>query len=83
MPSSPSSAPAMSPSFITPATAWAWKAKTTMNPARGTFLAFATAPGTASDNSAGRNGLFTQHFLAALSHPKYLLEGPTGRKRPW
>ncbi len=41
-----------------------------MSPSRGTFIAFATAPGrTASDNPNGRNGLFTQYLLEALSEP--------------
>lgn len=41
-----------------------------MSAGRGTFVAFATAPGrTASDNSGGRNGLFTQYFLEALKQP--------------
>jgi TPR repeat protein len=41
-----------------------------MNAGRGTFVAFATSPGrTASDNSTGRNGLFTQYFLQALRQP--------------
>ncbi len=41
-----------------------------MNAGRGTFVAFATSPGrTASDNSTGRNGLFTQYFLQALGQP--------------
>lgn len=41
-----------------------------MNAGRGTFVAFATSPGrTASDNSGGRNGLFTQYFLEALRQP--------------
>jgi len=39
-----------------------------MSPGRGTFIAFATAPGhTAGDNPSGRNGLFTQYLLEALS----------------
>jgi Tol biopolymer transport system component len=39
-----------------------------MNAGRGTFLAFATAPGrTASDNAAGQYGLFTQYLIEALS----------------
>jgi hypothetical protein len=40
-----------------------------MNAGRGTFIAFATAPGSiASDDGAG-NGLFTQYLLEALSRP--------------
>jgi hypothetical protein len=41
-----------------------------MSPSRGTFIAFATAPGhTASDNPNGRNGLFTQYLLEAIAAP--------------
>jgi formylglycine-generating enzyme required for sulfatase activity len=41
-----------------------------MNAGQGTFIAFATAPGsTASDNLQGDNGLFTKYLLAALSEP--------------
>ena len=41
-----------------------------MNAGRGTFIAFATAPGrTASDNPDGRYGLFTQYLLDALAAP--------------
>jgi formylglycine-generating enzyme required for sulfatase activity len=36
----------------------------------GTLILYATRPGeTASDNPAGRNGLFTQHLLTALDQP--------------
>ncbi len=39
-----------------------------MSGGRGTFIAFATSPGkTASDNSGGKNGLFTQYLLEGLS----------------
>jgi uncharacterized caspase-like protein len=38
-----------------------------MNAGRGTFLAFATAPGkTADDNSIGQNGLYTTYLVKAL-----------------
>ena len=41
-----------------------------MNAGRGTYIAFATAPGSvASDNLREDNGLFTKHLLAALSEP--------------
>ena len=41
-----------------------------MSAGEGTFIAFATAPGhTASDNPNGKNGLFTQYLLEALSVP--------------
>jgi uncharacterized caspase-like protein/Skp family chaperone for outer membrane proteins len=39
-------------------------------PGRGTFIAFATGPGsTADDNSTGRNGLFTTALLETLREP--------------
>ena len=42
--------------------------------ARGNIIAFATGAGqTASDNPADRNGLFTQHLLAALREPNLTL----------
>ncbi len=41
----------------------------------GTFIAYATAPGsTASDNPVGRNGLFTHYLLRALNTPGLRLE---------
>ncbi len=41
-----------------------------MHAGRGTLIALATAPGdTASDNPAGRNGLFTQHLIEVLQIP--------------
>jgi tetratricopeptide (TPR) repeat protein/TolB-like protein len=41
-----------------------------MNPARGTFVAFATAPGsTADDEGPGDNGLFTYYLLKGLARP--------------
>jgi tetratricopeptide (TPR) repeat protein len=41
-----------------------------MNPARGTFVAFATAPGsTAADEGPGDNGLFTYYLLKGLARP--------------
>lgn len=46
-----------------------------MNAARGSFIAFATAPGrTAADNPNGRNGLFTGYLLEALSTPGLSLD---------
>ncbi len=46
-----------------------------MHAARGSFIAFATAPGaTASDNPAGRNGLFTGYFIEALRKPGLKLD---------
>ena len=41
-----------------------------MTASNGVFIAFATAPGqTASDNQAGKNGLFTGHLLDGLAEP--------------
>jgi len=41
-----------------------------MNPAHGSFIAFATGPGkTADDNPSGRNGLFTGVLLETLEQP--------------
>jgi hypothetical protein len=42
----------------------------TMQSGKGTFIAFATAPGdVASDNPSGKNGLFTKNLLKALDNP--------------
>lgn len=35
----------------------------------GTFVAFATAPGSVAADGAGRNGLYTKHLLANLTKP--------------
>ena len=46
-----------------------------MHAARGSFIAFATAPGsTASDNPSGRNGLFTGYLIQALRRPGLKLD---------
>lgn len=46
-----------------------------MSAAAGTFVAFATSPGkTASDNSRGKNGLFTAYLLEALQEPGLTLD---------
>jgi hypothetical protein len=46
-----------------------------MNAARGSFIAFSTAPGsTASDNPRGRNGLFTSYLLDAIRKPGLKLD---------
>lgn len=46
-----------------------------MHAARGSFIAFATAPGaTASDNPGGRNGLFTGYLIEALRTPGLKLD---------
>lgn len=46
-----------------------------MNAARGSFIAFSTAPGaTASDNPRGRNGLFTSYLLETIGKPGLKLD---------
>jgi formylglycine-generating enzyme required for sulfatase activity len=45
-----------------------------MSAGRGTFIAFATAPGRTASDGSGRNGLFTEHLLSALSVPGLMLE---------
>jgi formylglycine-generating enzyme required for sulfatase activity len=46
-----------------------------MDAPSGSVIAFATAPGkTASDNAAGRNGLYTKHLIAAINTPGLRLE---------
>ncbi|HUG82219.1 MAG TPA: caspase family protein [Bryobacterales bacterium] len=53
-----------------------------MNAARGSFIAFSTAPGQiASDNPRGRNGLFTSYFLEALKVPGLKLDDVFNRVR--
>jgi uncharacterized caspase-like protein len=53
-----------------------------MNTGRGTFIAFATAPGkTASDNPTGSNGLFTTHLVTALKQPGLSLDQVFNRVR--
>lgn len=37
--------------------------------ARGTFFAYATAPGSVAADGNGRNGIYTKHLLAALQQP--------------
>jgi hypothetical protein len=45
------------------------------NAPSGTFIAYATAPGsTASDNKSGQNGLYTQELLRALRQPGLRIE---------
>jgi len=47
-----------------------------MSAGRGTFLAYATAPGqTADDNALGSNGLYTTYLIQALKQPGLSLEG--------
>src|SRR5262249_19267883 len=46
-----------------------------MNAPSGTFIAYATAPGSvASDNKSGQNGLYTQELLKALRQPGLRIE---------
>jgi tetratricopeptide (TPR) repeat protein len=53
-----------------------------MNTGKGTFIAFATAPGsTASDNAAGRNGLFTSTLIETLKQPGLTLDQIFNRVR--
>jgi tetratricopeptide (TPR) repeat protein len=53
-----------------------------MNAAAGTFIAFATSPGqTASDNSRGKNGLFTTYLLEALRQSGLTLDDVFNRTR--
>ena len=53
-----------------------------MNAARGSYIAFSTAPGQiASDNPRGRNGLFTSYFLEALKVPGLKLDDVFNRVR--
>jgi uncharacterized caspase-like protein len=37
--------------------------------AKGTFIAYATAPGSTAFDGDGRNGLYTKHLLASLKNP--------------
>ncbi|MBY0376322.1 MAG: caspase family protein [Bryobacteraceae bacterium] len=53
-----------------------------MNSGKGSFIAFATAPGkTASDNPQGRNGLFTASLLATLRQQGLSLDQVFNRVR--
>ena len=53
-----------------------------MNSGKGSFIAFATAPGkTASDNPAGRNGLFTASLLKQIQQPGLSLDQVFNRVR--
>ena len=40
-----------------------------MNAPTGSFIAFATAPGSIASDGGGRNGTFTKHLLASLNQP--------------
>jgi len=53
-----------------------------MSAAAGTFIAFATSPGqTASDNSRGKNGLFTTYLLESLKQSGLTLDDVFNRTR--
>lgn len=45
-----------------------------MKRARGSFIAFATAPGSVASDGVGRNGLYTQELLKALRKPGLTIE---------
>jgi tetratricopeptide (TPR) repeat protein len=45
-----------------------------MKRARGSFIAFATAPGSVASDGSGRNGLYTQELLKALRKPALTIE---------
>jgi tetratricopeptide (TPR) repeat protein len=45
-----------------------------MQKARGSFIAFATAPGSVAIDGAGRNGLYTQEVLKAMRMPGLTIE---------
>ncbi len=40
----------------------------------GSFIAYATAPGSVAADGSGRNGLYTQYLLEALAHPGLSIE---------
>jgi TPR repeat protein len=52
-----------------------------MDAATGTFLAYATAPGSIAADGDGRNGIFTKHLLASLKDPDSRLEDVFKRVR--
>ena len=45
-----------------------------MKRARGSFIAYATAPGSVASDGTGRNGLYTQELLKALRKPALTIE---------
>ena len=47
----------------------------------GTLIAFATAPGSVAADGSGRNGLYTQHLLAAMNQPGLKIEDVFKRVR--
>ncbi len=47
---------------------------TEMRKARGSFIAYATAPGSVASDGTGRNGLYTQELLKAIRKPGLTIE---------
>lgn len=45
-----------------------------VRPARGSYVAFATAPGSTASDGTGRNGLYTQELLNAMRKPNLTIE---------
>jgi tetratricopeptide (TPR) repeat protein len=45
-----------------------------MRRARGSFIAYATAPGSVASDGSGRNGLYTQELLKAMRRPGLTIE---------
>jgi hypothetical protein len=45
-----------------------------LDAAKGTLIAFATAPGSVAADGVGRNGVFTRHLLTSLKHPESDIE---------
>lgn len=45
-----------------------------MKDARGSFIAYATAPGSVASDGTGRNGLYTQEILKAIRKPALTIE---------
>jgi uncharacterized caspase-like protein len=45
-----------------------------MSRARGSFIAYATAPGSVASDGTGRNGLYTQELLRAIDKPGRTIE---------
>jgi hypothetical protein len=48
---------------------------------RGSFIAFATAPGSVAADGTGRNGIYTKHLLDNLRHPESSIESVFKRVR--
>ena len=45
-----------------------------MDSAKGSFLAYATSPGSVAADGSGRNGVYTKHLLQSLKEPETKLE---------